>query len=264
MSTPDGAALPPAVPSGSGRKRPKSEKTFIFRVLAFLLVPPMLAIARFKLIDTHKVPESGAFVLAPNHFSEIDPVVVGVAMWKVGRMPRYLTKRAMFKNPIMRWLLNASGQIPVDRAGATRGNDPLAAARQISNNGNAVVIYPEGSLTRDPNLWPMRGKSGAVRMALAADIPVIPVAQWGSQLIMPRYARKLSVFPRKRVEVKFGDPVDLSAYRGRPIGSAELAEATDLVMAAISKLLAELRGEEAPAERWDPLKHNQKETGRFD
>lgn len=259
MTTTDGAASPRPT------DRPaRSEKTLIFRVLAVLLIPLMNVLGKYILIDAHKVPKTGAFVLAPNHFSEIDPVVIGVAMWKVGRMPRYLAKASVFKNPIVGWFLRKSGQIPVDRAGSTRGNDPLAAARQVSDNGNAVVIYPEGSLTRDPDLWPMRGKTGAVRMALAADIPLIPAAHWGTQQIMPRYGRKISVFPRKRVRIKFGDPVDLSAYRGRALDSTELSEATDLVMDAITALVADLRDETPPAERWDPVKNNQKETGRFD
>jgi len=144
-----------------------------------------------------------------------------------------------------------------------RGNDPLVAARNIVNDGLAVVIYPEGSLTRDPDLWPMRGKAGAVRMALEADIPLIPIAHWGTQLVMPRYGKRISLFPRKTIHVKVGDPVDLSAFRGKPLDGQTLAAATMVVMDAITALLEDLRGEKAPAQRWDPSKNNQKETGRF-
>jgi 1-acyl-sn-glycerol-3-phosphate acyltransferase len=127
-----------------------------------------------------------------------------------------------------------------------------------------VVVYPEGSLTRDPDLWPMRGKTGAVRMALEAGVPLIPAAHWGTQLVMPRYAKKISVFPRKTILVKIGDPVDLSAFEGRGLDPATLNEATAVLMAAITALLADLRGEPAPAEPWDPSKHKQSETGRFE
>ncbi|MBC7723145.1 MAG: 1-acyl-sn-glycerol-3-phosphate acyltransferase [Burkholderiaceae bacterium] len=223
----------------------------------------MNLIAKFRIQDREKLPATGAFVLSPNHYSEIDPVVIGVVMWKLGRMPRYLAKASLFTYPVLGALLRASGQIPVERAGAVRGNDPLVAARKIVDDGLAVVIYPEGSLTRDPDLWPMRGKAGAVRMALEMDIPLIPVAHWGTQLVMPRYAKRISVFPRKTIHVKFGDPVDLSAFRGKPVDGQATTAATALVMDAVTALLEDLRGEKAPAQRWDPSKNNQKETGRF-
>jgi 1-acyl-sn-glycerol-3-phosphate acyltransferase len=219
--------------------------------------------AKLRLSGVENVPKTGAFVLAPNHYSEIDPLVVGVAMWKIGRMPRYMAKASLFKIPVVGRLLHASGQIPVERAGS-RGSDPLAAAKQIADQGLAVVIYPEGTLTRDPDLWPMRGKSGAVRTALEQGIPVIPVAHWGTQLLMPRYGKKISVFPRKTIDVRFGPAVDLSAFAGRKLDSATLTEATDVVMDAITAIFEDLRGQTAPAERWDPAKHNQKDTGRFE
>jgi 1-acyl-sn-glycerol-3-phosphate acyltransferase len=124
------------------------------------------------------------------------------------------------------------------------------------------VIYPEGSLTRDPDSWPMRGKSGAVRTALDAGIPLVPAASWGAQKILPRYG-KISLFPRKDVTVVFGEPVDLSEFTGKPLDQATLTAATEKLMSAITALLEQLRGEKAPLERWDPSKHGQSETGKF-
>jgi 1-acyl-sn-glycerol-3-phosphate acyltransferase len=243
--------------------KPRSEKTAIFRTLATLVLPFMNLLARYKLHGVENVPQSGAFVLSPNHYSNIDPIVIGVAMWKIGRMPRYLAKASLFRIPVLRWALNASGQIPVERSGSARSGDPLAAAKLIVDAELAVIIYPEGSLTRDPHSWPMRGKAGAVRMALEAGIPLIPVASWGAQLILPRYSKRISFFPRKTVHIRFGAPVDLSEFEGKPIDSTLLAQATEKLMAAITALLEELRGEKAPTERWDPAKHGQSETGRF-
>ena len=240
-----------------------SEKTPVFRILAFLILPFMHLVARYRIHDGEKLPASGAFVLAPNHYSEIDPIVVGVVMWKMGRMPRYLAKAGLFTVPVLGWFMRKTQQVPVERAGAVRGKDPLVAARKISDEGLGVVIYPEGSLTRDPDLWPMRGKSGAVRMALTAGIPIIPAAHWGTQLVMPRYAKRISLFPRKTIHVKFGDPVDLSEFAGKPLDSSTLNAATARVMDDITALLEDLRNEKAPTERWDPAKNNQKETGRF-
>jgi 1-acyl-sn-glycerol-3-phosphate acyltransferase len=256
----------PSDPDSAAGHRPdqhRSERTPIWWLLAGLIVPIIGLLSKLTLIGTEKVPKSGAFVLAPNHYSEIDPLVVGVAMWRVHRMPRYLAKASLFTIPGLGWLLRTSGQVPVERAGVARGSDPIAAARHITENGLAVIIYPEGTLTRDPDLWPMRGKFGAVRTALEADIPIIPAAHWGTQLVLPRYG-KLSLFPRKPIRFAFGDPVDLSAFRGRPIDSATLAEATSLVMRDITALLEGLRNETAPAERWDPSRNHQAETGRFE
>jgi 1-acyl-sn-glycerol-3-phosphate acyltransferase len=223
----------------------------------------MGALSKITILDGEKAPASGAFILAPNHYSEIDPLVIGVAMWKVGRMPRFLAKAPLFRIPVLGAIMRASKQVPVERAGVARNADPLAVARQITEHGLAVIIYPEGTLTREPNYWPMRGKFGAVRMALDADIPIIPVAHWGTQLLLPRYG-KLSLFPRKKIVVKYGDAVDLSPFRGKPINQTLLAAATTVVMDDITALLEDLRGEKAPAERWDPAAKNQAETGHFD
>lgn len=254
------ATAPAADPSST----PRSERSWIFRLLAYLVLPPMLLLGRYRILDGAKLPSSGPFILAPNHYSEIDPLVIGVVMWRLGRMPRYLTKASLFTVPVLGWFLRRTGQIPVERGTAARGNGPLHAAERLAEQGLGVIIYPEGSLTRDPELWPMRGKTGAVRMALEADVPLIPVASWGAQLILPRYSKRISLFPRKNVVVKYGDPVDLSAFRGRNLDAAGFAEATTLLMNDLTALVEDLRGEKAPAQRWDPSQHEQRETGRFE
>jgi 1-acyl-sn-glycerol-3-phosphate acyltransferase len=254
--------VPDAIAATAGT--PRSERSWIFRLLAYLVLPGMNLLGRYRVVDGDKLPASGAFVLAPNHYSEIDPLVMGVAMWRLGRMPRYLTKASLFTVPVLGWFLRKTEQVPVQRGAVARGNGPLDAAARLAERGLGVIIYPEGSLTRDPDMWPMRGKTGAVRMALEADVPLIPVAHWGAHLIMPRYGKKISLFPRKNVTIKYGDPVDLSAFRGRTLDAAALNQATDLLMDAITRLVAELRAEQPPVERWDPSQHNQRETGRFE
>jgi 1-acyl-sn-glycerol-3-phosphate acyltransferase len=245
--------------------RVKSEKTAIFRLLAFLILPAMTLFSKYTLHDTHNVPAQGAFVLSPNHYSNIDPVVIGVGMWKVGRMPRYMAKASLFKVPVLGWLLRKSGQVPVERVLRGReGGDPMKAAHQIASQGLAVVVYPEGSLTREPDMWPMRGKHGAVRTALEAGIPLIPVASWGAQEILPRYSKRISIFPRKSVHIRFGEPVDLSEFEGKHVDSRVLAEATEKLMTAITALLEELRGATAPKVRYNPAAHGQSEIGRFE
>jgi 1-acyl-sn-glycerol-3-phosphate acyltransferase len=251
------------VPETAKTPKRRPEKTLGWHLIAATLLPILTLMARYPVIDGHKLPKTGAFILAPNHFSEIDPVIMGRFMWKLGRVPRFLAKASVFKNPVLGAVLRWSGQIPVEREGRGRLNAPLKAAQQLVDNELAVIIYPEGSLTRDPDLWPMRGKTGAVRMALQVGVPIIPAAHWGTQHIMARYSKKISFFPRKTVTCKIGDPVDLSDLAGRPLDQATLAEGTDRVMAAIAALLGDLRGETPPAERWNPADHGQSETGRL-
>lgn len=244
-------------------KPPKPERSGIYPALAAVVVPSIEGMARLRITGHEHIPATGAFVLSPNHYSEIDPLVMAVAIWRSGRVPRFMAKASLWKVPIVGRILTAAGQIPVERAGRSSHGEPMAAARQVVADELGVIIYPEGSLTRDPALWPMRGKTGAVRMALEAGVPLIPAAHWGTQHLMPRYGKGIRPFPRKTIDIRFGPPVDLSAFAGKR-DQASMAAATDVVMARIAGLLGELRGEEPPAERWDPTQRGQTETGRFD
>jgi len=235
----------------------------MFWVLAGIALPLVAILARFRFHDREKMPRTGAVIIAPNHFSNIDPVIVGAAVWYLGRLPRFLAKASILRVPVVGWMLRKSGQIPVERGGVARSAESLKAAAEMVSRGRALIVYPEGSLTREPDLWPMRGKTGAVRLALEYGIPIVPVAHWGTQDVMARYTNKISFFPRHTIDIKVGDPVDLSAFVGQPLTSSTLAAATNVVMDAISHLLEDLRGEKAPALRWNPADHNQSETGRF-
>jgi 1-acyl-sn-glycerol-3-phosphate acyltransferase len=250
-------------PHAAVKARSETRRPSFFWFLAALVLPLMNLAVRFRFHHPDRMPQSGAFVLAPNHYSEIDPLVMGVVSWKLGRAPRFLAKASLFKNPVLGWLLRTSGQIPVERAGS-KSHAALRAAEELVEKGRMVVVYPEGSLTREPDLWPMRGKTGAVRIALERDIPIIPAAHWGTQALMPRYGKKVSLFPRKTIDVIIGEPLDLSAYRGRSLDQSTLLKATAELMDAIAALLADVRGEPAPPERWDPTAHGQKETGRLE
>lgn len=250
-------------PTATAKARSETRRPSFFWLLAVLILPVINLAVRYRFHHRERMPAAGAFVLAPNHYSEIDPVVMGAASWKLGRAPRFLAKASLFKNPVLGWFLRTSGQIPVERAGSN-GHAALRAAEELVEKGRMVVVYPEGTLTRDPDLWPMRGKTGAVRIALERDIPIVPAAHWGTQALMPRYGKKISLFPRKTIDVIIGEPLDLSAYRGKPVDQASLLAATAQLMDAIAELLAEVRHEPAPAERWDPVAHGQKETGRLE
>jgi 1-acyl-sn-glycerol-3-phosphate acyltransferase len=236
---------------------------FAFSFVAAILIPLMRFAAKFHWHGPNRLPATGPFIVAPNHYSNIDPLVVGTIVFMHRRLPQYLAKASLFRVPVLGYFMRGMGNIPVERSGRTHGNDPLSSGNDLIRNGGALIVYAEGTLTRDPDMWPMRGKTGAVRLALENDIPLIPMAHWGVQGIMPRYSSKLRLYPRSRVDVVIGEPMDLSAYRGRPIDQHTLIEVTALLMDEITKLVEQLRGEKAPIDRWDPSANNQKETGRF-
>ena len=229
-------------------------------IIAGIARPLLNLMMNKKWEGTEKLP-AGGFIAAPNHCTEIDPVVIGHMLYNQKRAPHFLAKAGLFKVPVLGSVLHAVKQIPVERstAGANRS---LQLAKEIVAEGGAIVIYPEGTLTRDPDLWPMKGHTGAARLALEGGIPVVPMAHWGAHEVFPRYAKRFHLFPRKTSRVLVGDPVDLSRFEGRPRDKATLMEATEVIMDAVTALLAELRGEQAPANRWDPAAHNQTKHGR--
>lgn len=254
------AATPPRPRASREKTRPS-----VFWLLGAIVVPLVGLLAKIEIIDGDKLPRNGPYVLAPSHSTEIDPLIVAVAVWRLGRAPRFMAKESLFKVPVLGWALRATGMVPVARSSsAAAARQTIEASETLVKHGRGVIVYPEGSLTRDPDLWPMRGKTGAVRLALADGIPLIPMAHWGAQAILPRYG-KLSLWPlRRHVRVIIGDPVDLSEFGERASQPATLVAATDRLMGDISELLSKLRGEPAPAARWNPADHGQKETGRLD
>ncbi|UKA61420.1 lysophospholipid acyltransferase family protein [Arthrobacter sp. FW306-04-A] len=233
----------------------------MFAVLAGIARPLMNILMAKKWEGTEKLP-AGGFIAAPNHCTEIDPIVVGHMLYNMKRPPHFLAKSGLFRAPVLGSLLRATNQIPVERS-TTGANRSLQAAQEVVDAGGAIIIYPEGTLTRDPDLWPMKGHTGAARLSIQTGAPVVPIAHWGAHEVFPRYAKRLYVFPRKTSRILVGDPVDLSAFQGRALDRATLVEATDIIMGAITELLATLRGEVPPAERWDPAAHNQSKHGRF-
>jgi 1-acyl-sn-glycerol-3-phosphate acyltransferase len=199
-----------------------------------------------------KVPQTGGVIFVVNHISNADPLALGQFLAFSGRWPRFLAKASLFGVPLLGRVLRACGQIPVQRQSA-RSADALLAAVEAVHQGRAVVIYPEGTITRDPDLWPMAGKTGAARIALRTGCPVVPIGQWGAQELM--YGPQIHfprLLPRKTLRMLVGDPVDLDDLRDQPVTAAALDTATDRIMDAITALVAELRQEQPPAHRFVP------------
>ncbi|WP_239437067.1 lysophospholipid acyltransferase family protein [Arthrobacter alpinus] len=260
--------MSPDQPGKSTPKRPfkpqgMSLKTrWFFALLAGAARPLMNVLLGKEWIGLDRLPRDEGFIVVPNHCTEIDPVVVGHMLYNQNVMPHFLAKDGLFRAPLLGAALRGANQIPVERSGAGAGKS-LVAAQAVLDGGGAVVIYPEGTLTRDPDLWPMKGRTGAARLALGTGAKVIPVVHWGAQEVFPRYAKGFKVFPRKKVKVVVGDPIDLSAFAGRAPDKETLEQVTEVIMAELTAMLADLRGEPAPAERWNPAAHQQSAHGRF-
>jgi 1-acyl-sn-glycerol-3-phosphate acyltransferase len=228
--------------------------------LAWAMIYPldtMLFKLRWK--GQQHVPRTGGALLVANHISYIDPLVLARFVWDCQRIPRFLAKESLFRIFFVGSVVRGAGQIPVHR-GTADAHSSLRDAIVALEQGECVCIYPEGTVTRDPDWWPMLSKTGVARLALAVDVPVIPVAQWGPQYAVDWYARKIRLLPRKTVVCRAGAPVDLSAYRGRPVTADLLREVTDLLMGAVRDLVGETRGATPPAKFWRPDSAPQQEA----
>ena len=183
-------------------------------------------------------------------------------LFKNGRAPRYLGKVGVFKVPIIGRIILAAGQVPVERETPNAGK-AVDHALRLLQTGHLLGVYPEGTLTRDLDHWPMVAKTGLVRLALSTNTPVIPVAQWGSQVLMPTYSKKLKLFPRTKITIVAGKPVDLSPWRGKADDPQALIEATAKVMLEITNLLEEIRGQKRPEVIFDPHTSDLPRIGNF-
>lgn len=225
-----------------------------YRFVAAIVRPFLRATTRRDWRGTENLRRDGGFIAAGNHATEIDPLTFAHVLWDNGIAPRILAKASLFKVPVLGGILRATGQLPVDRGGS-RAADSLGPATRALAAGEVVAVFPEGTLTRDPDLWPMAGKTGVARLALASRAPVVPIAQWGATELLPRYSKKFRPFPRKQVWVVVGTPVPLDDLYDRPTDAVVLREATDRVLDAITALLEQIRGEAAPKPRFDLRDH---------
>ncbi|MGL5865133.1 MAG: lysophospholipid acyltransferase family protein [Dermatophilaceae bacterium] len=236
-------------------------RPFAYRLVIAVVRPWLKVLTRRTWSGAEHLPTHGGWVVCTNHYSYLDVFVVGHFLVDQGVSPRFLGKAEVFRMPVIGAIVRAADQIPVHR-GSRHAADAYRAAVAAVRAGTCVAIYPEGTLTRDPDLWPMRGKTGAARVALETGCPVIPVANWGAADILAPYSRRLRLLPRRAVQVRVGEPVDLDDLSDRPSTPEVLAEATARIIAAITAELEVLRGARAPAVPFDPQTHGISPTGR--
>ena len=223
-------------------------RVFIVAILRVLL----RLLMRYEWQGRENFPKTGGVILAPNHLSYADWAAVALFSDAYGhRFPVFMIKASIFRAKLIGPLLYKVGQLPVNRGRGDAGL-VLKQAEQALRKGACVVVYPEGTASRDPDLWPMVAKTGAARLALSTGVPVIPIAIWGAQEVLPYGTSKPHLWPRKTVRMAAGPAVDLSAYAGQRLSASLLRAATADIMADITGLLAKIRQETPPAVPYDP------------
>jgi 1-acyl-sn-glycerol-3-phosphate acyltransferase len=242
----------------------KPKAGFWIRLCVVLLYPldGLLFRIRWRHLDRVPAPETGGVIIAINHISIVDTVLMARFVWQSGRIPRFLIKSGVFDVPVIGRIMRGAKQIPVYR-GTTDASQSLREAVTALDAGEAVVFYPEGTITKDPDQWPMEGKTGIARLVLLCpDVPVVPVGQWGAQqrTATPWWRR----IGRRRAGASVGEPLDLSRFRGKEPSAETLREITDVIMHGVRVQVAELRGEPAPRSFFksehkfiDKLRHRQ-------
>jgi 1-acyl-sn-glycerol-3-phosphate acyltransferase len=197
-----------------------------------VLKPTMRVVYRIKITGLENVPRKGAAIIAANHLSFLDSFFIPLAVPR--RKMTYLAKADYFKSWKTAWFFRGVGQIPTEREGGERSKQALNVALGVLRDGKLLGIYPEGTRSPDGRLY--RGRTGAARLALAAEVPVIPVGLVGTQNVMPKDAK----FPRLRgripVELNFGKPLDFSRYAGQERDRFVLRSVTDEIQYEIMQL----------------------------
>lgn len=242
------------------RNRPPVPPAYAFA--AGLLRPTMFALARRDWRGAENLPVRGGFLACSNHISYADPLVFAHFLYDNDKPPHFLGKNEMFQVPGVGAILRGADQIPVFRD-TGQAVDAFRAAVEAVEAGQCIAIYPEGTLTRDPDIWPMTAKTGAAKIALTTRCPVIPVGQWGAQALLAPYGRRLHLLPRPTMQVTAGPAVDLSDLYEQEMTREVLQVATDRILGAITDIVAGLRGEPAPDERFDARAHGLSTTGNF-
>ncbi|WP_136088636.1 lysophospholipid acyltransferase family protein [Auritidibacter ignavus] len=221
-----------------------------FAVAANIVRPLVNVAYGKKWTGTDNLPDGGCIVAA-NHISQIDPVALGHMLYSHGKLPHFMAKKELFEIPGLKTVLNGLKQIPVDRGG--RGQESLRVASEVIDEGGVVIIYPEGTITTDPDYWPMQGKTGVARLALKTGAPVVPVGQWGLHRMLPKRATKPKMWPRTIHQINVGKPLDLSDLRDTTLNSTVLHDTTWRMMTAVTDLVAPLRGKNPPTNQlWNP------------
>ncbi|MGY0386997.1 lysophospholipid acyltransferase family protein [Nocardioides sp. WG-D5] len=205
----------------------------MYRVLHAIVPPALRAVWRPTVTGAENVPRTGGVILASNHLSFADSIVIPSVS---PRPVHFLAKSDYFtgtgiKGAAQRAWFEGMGMLPVDRDDPQAALGSLEVALEVLGKGEAFGIYPEGTRSRDGRLY--RGRTGVAHLALTAGVPVVPVGLRGTAELQPVG----SSLPRlAKVTVEFGEPIQVAGrFDGVPLGKARRV-ITDEVMAAIAAL----------------------------
>ena len=212
-----------------------------YRFLRVTLGPTSHFVGRIEKKGTANVPLEGAAILAVNHLSYADPVILGAAL---PRPLYFLGKSGAFKNPLIGAWFRAMGQIPVDRA-AGHNDDAVTAILAHLANQRVVGIFPEGTRSRPGRV--RRGKTGVARLAALSGVPVIPIGLdtgdfWPMHATLPRLGAK--------IYVNVGEPMPLSLAPSDAEDKQKMRDATDDIMERVKALLDEAVTAREEGVRW--------------
>ena len=196
------------------------------------------------------IPPTGGVIIVCNHTSNYDPLLTGEFIIWSGRWPRYLGKAELWRVPVLGWVARKCEQIPVFRNTDRAGTSLILAEESLLTRGHAVTIYPEGTITADPDGWPMTGRRGAAQLALTTGVPVVPVVAFGPHLVLGQQEVELTrlLGRRKPVSVMAGPPINLSDFLGAEPTKETLDRVTDLILDALTTMVSEMRAEAPPTD----------------
>jgi len=206
--------------------------------LARTVVPPVVRFwVRLECRGMEHLPD-GPAIVAANHLSYFDPVCLGSCLHEAGRKVQFLAKSELYRNPVLGWVLRGAQQIPVYRESRDAAKALDAAVRAL-DRGATVVVYPEGTTTKNPDFSPLRPKNGVARLALLTGAPVVPVGQWGAHLLFAQ--GRIGPFRRGiRVVMSAGPPLPMDRDPSMPRDriKAETARVWDAIteQIAVAKL----------------------------
>ena len=233
-----------------------------FKICTAIAIPLLRLITKRNWSGIENIPATGPAIVASNHMSYFDVLFLAEFLFVNGRAPRFIGKSSVFKAPIIGRIITAAEQIPVERESGT-ASKALDHAIAAIEAGHLIGIYPEGTLTRDKNLWPMVAKTGIARLAIITKNPVIPIAAWGPQDVLPQYSKRPHLWPRSTITMRAGKPIDMSPWYGKEEDQSALVEATAHIMKTLTRMLEEIRGERAPSQIFDPHNSELPRTGNF-
>ncbi|NIH79492.1 lysophospholipid acyltransferase family protein [Amycolatopsis viridis] len=206
----------------------------VYRLLKYVLLGPLLKLLwPTKVTGAENVPDTGGAILASNHLAVADSFFMPLRVKRRVTFPakqEYFTEKGI-KGTLKKWFFTGAGQIPIDRSGGSAAQAALDTAIRLLREGNLLGIYPEGTRSPDGRLY--KGKTGVARVALEAGVPVVPVAMIGTDKVNPIGSK---MWRPRRLEIRFGKPLDFSRYAGLSGDRFVERSITDEIMYALMEL----------------------------